>query len=52
VHVFPVVPAVSASFGVAELRAGESVEQWFARIDTVLYAAKAAGRNSVKLSDA
>jgi len=52
VHVFPVVPAVSASFGVAELRAGESLEQWFARIDTVLYAAKAAGRNSVKLSDA
>jgi diguanylate cyclase (GGDEF)-like protein len=50
VHVFPVVPQVTGSFGVAELQPAESAEDWFARVDRVLYAAKAAGRNQVKLS--
>ncbi len=50
VHVFPVVPRLTGSFGVGELLPGETAEQWFARIDSVLYAAKAAGRNLVKLS--
>ena len=50
VHVFPVVPQLTGSFGVAELQPGETAEQWFARVDSVLYAAKAAGRNQVKLS--
>ena len=51
VHVFPVVPQVTGSFGVAELQPEESAEDWFARVDRVLYAAKAAGRNQVKLSE-
>lgn len=50
VHVFPAVPAVTVSIGVAEWRSGESLEQWFARADSVLYVAKAAGRNAAKLS--
>ena len=50
VHVFPAVPAVTASIGVAEWQPGESLEQWFARADSVLYVAKAAGRNAAKLS--
>ena len=36
---------VTASFGVAELRAGEPWESLFKRADTGLYAAKNAGRN-------
>jgi len=51
VHVFPARIRLTASFGVAELQAQESVETLFARVDTVLYAAKAAGRNLVKLSE-
>jgi len=51
VHVFPVRTRLTASFGVAELQAQESPETLFARVDTVLYAAKAAGRNLVKLSE-
>ena len=50
VHLFPAVPAVTASIGVAEWQPGESLEQWFARADSVLYVAKAAGRNAAKLS--
>ena len=50
VHVFPVVPQLTGSFGVAELQPLETAEQWFARADAMLYAAKAAGRNLVKLS--
>jgi len=49
-HVFPVVPQVTGSFGVAELQHDESAEDWFARVDRVLYTAKEAGRNQVKLS--
>lgn len=38
---------VTASFGVAELAAGESTDRWLLRCDHALYAAKAAGRNCV-----
>ena len=47
-HGFPVVPQVTGSFGVAALQPEESAEDWFARVDAVLYAAKAAGRNQVR----
>lgn len=48
---FKDVGAVTASFGVAELRAGESFDDWLKRTDDALYAAKAAGRNRVCLAD-
>ena len=38
---------VTVSIGLAELAAGESVEQWLARADAALYQAKHAGRNRV-----
>ena len=41
---------VTISIGVAELRAGESVNELLARADTALYAAKAAGRNRVLMA--
>jgi diguanylate cyclase (GGDEF)-like protein len=44
---FPPVGPVTASFGVAQLKAGESEQAWFQRVDQHLYAAKAAGRNRV-----
>jgi diguanylate cyclase (GGDEF)-like protein len=50
VHVFPVVPKLTGSFGVAALEGEETAEQFFARVDQMLYAAKAAGRNLVKFS--
>ena len=46
-HPFPVVKSVTASAGVAEHRGKESAEDWFARADTCLYAAKNGGRNRV-----
>jgi diguanylate cyclase (GGDEF)-like protein/PAS domain S-box-containing protein len=49
-HGFPVVDQLTGSFGVAELQPEESAEDCFARVDRVLYSAKAAGRNQVKLS--
>lgn len=49
-HGFPVALQVTGSFGVAEWQPEESAEDWFARVDSVLYAAKAAGRNQVSLS--
>ncbi|WP_321339461.1 diguanylate cyclase [Breoghania sp.] len=39
---------VTVSIGVAEFRAGESSEGIYARADTCLYAAKAAGRNRIE----
>ncbi len=46
-HRFPGVGQVTASFGIAELRPGESVADWIARADAGMYRAKAAGRNCV-----
>ncbi len=46
-HQFPLVGSVTASFGVAECRAGETWECWLARADAALYSAKQAGRNRV-----
>jgi diguanylate cyclase (GGDEF)-like protein len=39
---------VTISIGVAELRAGESLDDWLKRADNALYRAKAAGRNRVE----
>lgn len=38
---------VTASFGVAEWRAGEYRDEWFRRVDQAMYRAKNAGRNRV-----
>ena len=38
----------SLSFGVAEVRLGESIEQLIARADMALYGAKQSGRNQVR----
>lgn|GEM_PF-4025557 len=43
--------AITVSVGVAERRPGERAEQWLARADAAMYAAKAAGRNCVRLAD-
>jgi two-component system, cell cycle response regulator len=45
---FAPVEALSASFGVAEYLAGDDLQGWIARADQALYAAKAAGRNTVR----
>ncbi len=42
---------VTVSFGVAQIREGESLEVLFDRADKALYAAKAQGRNQVKIAD-
>ncbi len=44
----PVTHPVTASFGVAELRTGESGESFLGRLDAALYRAKAGGRNRVE----
>lgn len=41
----------TASFGVAELRAGEKYEKVFSRADAALYAAKKNGRNCVQICE-
>jgi diguanylate cyclase (GGDEF)-like protein len=43
---------LTASFGVAELGAGQSAADWTRRADAALYEAKAAGRNTVFAADA
>ena len=43
--------SVTASLGVAEMRAGDDFETLYARADRALYAAKNAGRNRVELAD-
>ena len=45
---FPVAGRVTASFGVAEYRAPETIHAWMKRVDEALYQAKASGRNRVQ----
>jgi len=53
VHANELVPdqAVTISLGVAELKEGETPNDWVHRADAALYRAKDAGRNSTSLSD-
>lgn len=46
-HRFPTVGSVTVSAGVAEHCGEEPVTDWFQRLDTALYSAKAAGRDRV-----
>ncbi len=46
---FPPAGPLTASFGVAEFQAGETLDTWLKRVDDALYAAKSAGRNRVSL---
>jgi len=43
--------ALTASFGCAQLRADESLEDWFVRADKAVYQAKQQGRNCVVAAD-
>lgn len=43
----PVPLNITASFGVAQIRSGDAVEDWLNRADQALYRAKASGRNCV-----
>jgi diguanylate cyclase (GGDEF)-like protein len=43
----PVMLVVTASFGVAQIRSGESIDTWLQRVDQALYRAKGHGRNCV-----
>jgi diguanylate cyclase (GGDEF)-like protein len=43
----PVMHVVSASFGVAQIGSGESIDDWLLRSDQALYSAKEHGRNCV-----
>ncbi|MFA6903296.1 MAG: GGDEF domain-containing protein [Gallionellaceae bacterium] len=45
---YPVSLSITASFGVAQLKPGEAVEDWVSRADQALYKAKASGRNCVR----
>jgi diguanylate cyclase (GGDEF)-like protein len=47
----PAVGALTCSFGVAELRKGDSVDALLARVDLALYAAKRNGRNRVEVAE-
>lgn len=44
-------PSVTISLGVAELKPGESPNDWLHRADEALYRAKDAGRNATSISD-
>lgn len=44
--------ALTASFGVSDVRAGESQESLLRRVDVLMYEAKQAGRNRVRLAAA
>lgn len=47
---FDQVGRITASFGVATLRAGETLGDIFSRVDQALYKAKDQGRNRVEVS--
>jgi diguanylate cyclase (GGDEF)-like protein len=47
-HPFPGLPRQTASFGVTSFRPGDGASEIVCRVDQALYAAKAAGRNSVR----
>jgi diguanylate cyclase (GGDEF)-like protein len=44
---FPTVGTVTASFGVAEYRTDETVDQWLKRVDDLAYEAKRNGRDQI-----
>lgn len=48
----PLAAPISASFGVAELRAGDTADAFIDRADEALYRAKSAGRDRVELERA
>ncbi|MFE8033072.1 diguanylate cyclase [Thiohalocapsa marina] len=49
---FATIGSLSASFGVGQLRPGETLDAWIKRVDDALYAAKHAGRNQVVIAGA
>jgi diguanylate cyclase (GGDEF)-like protein/PAS domain S-box-containing protein len=48
-HSFDEIGTMTSSFGVAEFRSTETLDDWLKRADDALYMAKAAGRNLVRL---
>jgi len=46
-HVFPKVGVVTASFGLSQIKTGDSIEDVVNRADLALYSAKESGRNKV-----
>jgi diguanylate cyclase (GGDEF)-like protein len=48
---FPGIGPVTASFGVAQYRPDESLNEWLKRVDDRVYEAKQAGRNQIKQDD-
>ncbi len=48
---FPAAGALTASFGVASHRAEETLATWIQRVDEALYAAKAGGRDQVRVAE-
>lgn len=49
-HLSEADETVTASFGCAELRPGDSLNDWFDRADTAMYSAKRQGKNRVAVS--
>lgn len=49
-HSFGTIGSLTISVGAAQLQFNESIDSLFQRCDVALYAAKAAGRNTVRLS--
>ena len=48
---FPGAGSLTASFGVAPYRAEETLATWIQRVDEALYAAKAGGRDQVRVAE-